>query len=147
MASTMNKEERERFLAEVHVGVFAVAEEGRGPLAVPVWYAYEPGGEIAIWTGARSRKARLLEAAGRFTFCVQDENPPYRYVSVEGAVSSVEPASIAGDVRPLAYRYLGPEVAEPYLASIGGAEGVAGDVVIRMRPERWYSANFSSQEG
>jgi nitroimidazol reductase NimA-like FMN-containing flavoprotein (pyridoxamine 5'-phosphate oxidase superfamily) len=145
MSLTMSVSERERFLAEVHVGVFAVAEEGRGPLAVPVWYAYEPGGEIAIWTGAGSRKARLLEAAGRFTFCVQDENPPYRYVSVEGAVSSVEPASLEGDVRPLAYRYLSPEAAEPYLASIGGEEGVAGDVVIRMRPERWYSADFSSQ--
>jgi nitroimidazol reductase NimA-like FMN-containing flavoprotein (pyridoxamine 5'-phosphate oxidase superfamily) len=143
----MSLSERERFLAEVHVGVFAVAEKGRGPLAVPVWYAYEPGGEITIWTGAGSRKARLLEAAGRFTFCVQDENPPYRYVSVEGAVSRVEPASFDEDVRPLVYRYLGPEAAEPYLAGIGGEEGVAGDVMIRMRPERWYSADFSLQEG
>ena len=144
MASTMNKEEREGFLAEVHVGVFAVAEEGRGPLAVPVWYAYEPGGEIMIWTGAGSRKARLLEAAGRFTFCVQDENPPYRYVTVEGAVSSVGPANFDGDVRPLAYRYLGEEAGESFLESLGGADGVAGDVVIRMRPERWYSLDFSS---
>ena len=144
MASTMNKEEREKFLAEVHVGVFAVADEGGGPLAVPVWYLYEPGGEIAIWSGAGSRKARLLEAAGRFTFCVQDENPPYRYVSVEGPVTAVEQASFAELVRPLAYRYLGAEAAEPYLEDIGGAEGVAEDVVIRMRPERWYSADFSS---
>ena len=144
MTSTMNKEERERFLAEVHVGVFAVAEEEGGPLAVPVWYLYEPGGEIMIWTGAKSRKARLLEAAGRFSFCVQDENPPYRYVSVEGPVTAVGQASIAELVRPLAVRYLGEEAADPYLESMGGADGAAGDIVVRMRPERWYSADFSS---
>ena len=146
MSFTMSVSEREMFLAGLHVGIFSVAEEGRGPLAVPVWYAYEPGGEIAIWTGAGSRKARLLEQVGRFSFCVQDENPPYKFVSVEGAVSSVGPASFEGDVRPLVYRYLGPEAAGPYLDGIGGPAGVAEDVVIRMRPERWYSADFSSEE-
>ena len=145
MSSTMSKYEREQFLAGVHIGIFSVAQEGRGPLTVPVWYAYEPGGEIAIWTGAESRKARLLKAAGRFTFCVQDENPPYRYVSVEGPVLSMGPASFDRDVRPLAIRYLGPELAGPYLAGLGGDAGVANDIVIRMRPERWYSADFSSE--
>jgi len=143
MASTMNKAEREQFLAGVHVGVFVVAQEGRGPLAVPVWYLYEPGGEIEIWTGAKSRKAQLLQAEGRFTFCVQDENPPYKYVTVEGPVTAVAQASLEELVRPLAVRYLGEEVAGPYLESIGGAEGLAGDIVVRMRPERWYSADFS----
>ena len=143
MASTMNKEQREQFLAQVHVGVIAVAEEGRGPLAVPVWYLYEPGGEIRIWTGARSRKAQLLEKTGRFTFCVQDENPPYRFVSVEGPVTAVSTASLEELVRPLAVRYLGEEAAESYLESVGGAEGVAGDIMVRMKPKRWYSADFS----
>ena len=143
MSSKMSKSEREAFLAGVHVAVFSVAEDGRGPLTVPVWYAYEAGGEVAIWTGAGSRKARLLKAAGRFTLCVQDEKPPYRYVSVEGPLLSMDPASLDGDIRPLAIRYLGPEHAEPYLATLGGDAGVANDIVIRMRPERWYSADFS----
>ena len=36
----MSRSEREAFLTEVHVGIIAIAEQGRGPLAVPVWYAY-----------------------------------------------------------------------------------------------------------
>lgn len=144
MADSMTKEERERFLAGVHVGVFSVAEEGRGPLAVPVWYLYEPGGEILIWTGSESRKARLLEQAGRFSFCVQDERPPYKYVTVEGPVTGVEKATLDGLVRPLAVRYLGAETAESYLADLGGEAGLAGDIMIRMQPERWYSLDFSS---
>jgi nitroimidazol reductase NimA-like FMN-containing flavoprotein (pyridoxamine 5'-phosphate oxidase superfamily) len=143
MASTMKKEQREQFLAQLHVGVIAVAEEGRGPLAVPVWYLYEPGGEIIIWTGAQSRKARLMAKTRRFTFCVQDEDPPYRFVSVEGPVTAVSPASLDELVRPLAVRYLGEEAAEAYLESVGGDEGVAGDIMVRMKPERWYSADFS----
>ncbi|MFC7940793.1 pyridoxamine 5'-phosphate oxidase family protein, partial [Streptomyces sp. NPDC057387] len=31
-------------------------EEGRAPLAVPIWYAYEPGGDLWIMTGRDSRK-------------------------------------------------------------------------------------------
>lgn len=144
MAQKMSIKDREQFLAGVHVGVFTVADKaGRGPLAVPVWYLYEAGGEIAIWTGKDSRKAQLLEKAGRFSFCVQDERPPYKYVTVEGAVSAVEPANLEELVRPLAIRYLGPEAAESYLADLG-PEGVDGDIMIRMKPERWYSLDFSS---
>jgi nitroimidazol reductase NimA-like FMN-containing flavoprotein (pyridoxamine 5'-phosphate oxidase superfamily) len=51
MSVAMTPKEREAFLAAVRVGVLAVAEEGRGPLTVPVWYSYEPGGEIRLVTG------------------------------------------------------------------------------------------------
>jgi nitroimidazol reductase NimA-like FMN-containing flavoprotein (pyridoxamine 5'-phosphate oxidase superfamily) len=44
MTLTMTKEEREAFLAAVHVAVISVAEDGHGPLMVPIWYSYEPGG-------------------------------------------------------------------------------------------------------
>jgi nitroimidazol reductase NimA-like FMN-containing flavoprotein (pyridoxamine 5'-phosphate oxidase superfamily) len=45
----MTASEREEFLSGVHVGVLAVERAGRAPLAVPVWYDYEPGGELLIW--------------------------------------------------------------------------------------------------
>jgi len=80
----MTKEEREAFLADVHVAVISVAEHGHGPLVVPIWYSYEPGGEVRIITGRTSRKGKLLERAGRFSLCVQTETLPYKYVSVEG---------------------------------------------------------------
>lgn len=48
MSRTMTHTEREQFLADVHVGIIGVAEEGRGPLAVPIWYGYTPGGELYV---------------------------------------------------------------------------------------------------
>jgi nitroimidazol reductase NimA-like FMN-containing flavoprotein (pyridoxamine 5'-phosphate oxidase superfamily) len=60
---------------------------------VPIWYHYVPGGNIRISTGARSRKARLIEQAGAVTLVAQHEEPPYQYVVVEGtAVDTVTPA-------------------------------------------------------
>jgi len=52
-------------------------------------------------TGRESRKGRLLAHAGRFSLCVQTENPPYKYVSVEGAIIFTEAADSERDLRPL----------------------------------------------
>lgn len=64
----MTREERETFLADAHVGVLSVDEPGRGPLSVPVWYLYEPGGEIVVVTRPEARKARLLAVGARVAF-------------------------------------------------------------------------------
>ena len=40
MAAKMTKNEREAFLASVHVAVVGIPQEGRGPLTVAVWYWY-----------------------------------------------------------------------------------------------------------
>jgi nitroimidazol reductase NimA-like FMN-containing flavoprotein (pyridoxamine 5'-phosphate oxidase superfamily) len=51
MAVSMTREEREQFLAGVHVGVLSVATaDGGSPLAVPVWYTYQPGGPVSVIT-------------------------------------------------------------------------------------------------
>jgi general stress protein 26 len=85
MTLTMSATEREAFLAGLHVGVLSVADEaGRAPLAIPVWYLYEPGGDIAFITGRDSPKMDLVRKASRVSLVAQDEELPYRYVSVEG---------------------------------------------------------------
>jgi nitroimidazol reductase NimA-like FMN-containing flavoprotein (pyridoxamine 5'-phosphate oxidase superfamily) len=136
----MSRAEREAFLAATHVGVIAIAEPGRGPLSVPVWYRYAPGGTLRFVTGARSRKATLIKAAGRIGFCVQSEQPPYQYVSVEGLASFGEP-DYERDVREVAIRYLGEQMAQMYLAMM--AADPEPTVLVSMKPERWYSVDYS----
>ena len=145
MSLQMTKDEREAFLAGVHVGVLSIPEPGRGPLTVPIWYGYEPGGELRVVTGRDSRKGRLLAAATRVSLCAQTEAPPYQYVSVEGPVVHVGPVDRARDVRPMAHRYLGPELGEQYLA--GTAEGAGGEILVRIRPERWLTVDYRKQFG
>ena len=73
---TMSKATREAFLADVHVGVFCVNRDGDAPLATPVWYLYEPGGDVEVVIGASSQKATLVKAAGRASLCAQQEGFP-----------------------------------------------------------------------
>ena len=56
MAQTrMTKAERESFLADLHVGILAIPSDG-APLTAPIWYDYEPGGDIWVLTGPNSKK-------------------------------------------------------------------------------------------
>jgi len=131
----MTDAERDSFLADVRVGILAIERPGKGPLALPVWYQCEAG-EIVITMGDDSAKARLLRRAGRATFTVQDEHPPYRYVSAEGpATVTTEPA----DVADLATRYLGPELGRRYAAANPPNDSTA---VVRLRPERWLTCDY-----
>ncbi|MPZ78197.1 MAG: pyridoxamine 5'-phosphate oxidase [Deltaproteobacteria bacterium] len=143
----MTKQEREAFLADVHVGIISISEEGRGPLTVPIWYAYDAGGDLRIMTGRESRKGRLLARAGRFSLCVQMENPPYKYVSLEGVILSNEAADIGRDLRPLARRYLGREMGDRYVEETRNLPTHADNVLMRMRPERWLTTDYSKEGG
>jgi PPOX class probable F420-dependent enzyme len=141
----MTRKEREAFLADLHVGVISIAEEVGRTLTVPIWYDYEPGAELWIVTDAGSRKGRAIARAGRFSLCVQTEQAPYRYVSVEGPVVSTAPAEIEAHTRPMAHRYLGAELGDAYVAATGGEEARGDSVVIRMRPERWLTTDYGKQ--
>lgn len=148
MSLIMTKQERETFLADVHVGIISISEDGRGPLTVPIWYAYDVGGDLRIMTGRESRKGRLLARAGRFSLCVQTETPPYEYVSVEGAITSTETADIERDLRPLARRYLGEKMGDCYVDRYMEETPTHSDnVLIRMRPERWLTTDYSKENG
>jgi nitroimidazol reductase NimA-like FMN-containing flavoprotein (pyridoxamine 5'-phosphate oxidase superfamily) len=143
MSISMTRSEREAFLAAVHVGVLSVQQDRRGPITVPVWYSYEPGGTVTVITREESRKGVLIAASGRFSLCAQDEAPPYKYVSVEGPVVEREQPVDPVERRAMAHRYLGKEFGDLYVESTE-AEAVQ-DVAFRMAPESWFTADFAKQ--
>jgi nitroimidazol reductase NimA-like FMN-containing flavoprotein (pyridoxamine 5'-phosphate oxidase superfamily) len=140
----MTRQEREAFLAGLHIGVLCIPDAGRGPLSAPVWYAYQPGGEIVFVTGASSRKAALLQPGGRVSFVAQSEELPYKYVSVEGPVTGIEPADTEADVRPIAHRYLGQQNGDAYIDATRDSDP-GGEIVVRVQPERWLTVDYAKQ--
>ncbi len=139
MSMVMSEHERQKFLADVHVGVISIERADGPPLTVPIWYGYEPGGLVWIITGGDSIKARLLNAAQRFSLCAQTEEPPfYKYVSVEGPIVDVAPAALEADRRPLARRYFGAELGDAYVADTEEE----GNLKFSMRPTRWWSVDY-----
>ena len=138
--SSLSARDRESFLAEPHVAALSVsAGQGRGPLTVPIWYQYTPGGEAWILTEAASRKARLIAATGRFTLMVERVLPTHRYVSVEGPVTRTVPETDELS-REMAARYLPPDKVAAYL-DFAKTE-LDDQVAIYLRPERWLAADL-----
>lgn len=132
----MTEAERTEFLADVHVGILAIARKDKGPLALPIWYQFEDG-DVVIHMGGNTLKARLLRAAGRATMTVQTETAPYKYVSVEGpVVLHAEP----GERLAMATRYLGPEFGQWYFDNNPSTDD---SVVVRLTPERWITCDFA----
>jgi nitroimidazol reductase NimA-like FMN-containing flavoprotein (pyridoxamine 5'-phosphate oxidase superfamily) len=136
----MTVEEREAFLADVHVGVLAIEEPGFGPLALPIWYLYEDG-EVLLGMGGGSVKAKLLRAAGRATLTIQTEEPPYKYLSVEGPVRIEETQR---DDYEMASRYLGPELGRWYADN---NPSTPESVTVHLTPERWRTKDFGKLMG
>jgi hypothetical protein len=141
--SRLSVRDRELFLAEPHIAALSVsAGPGRGPLTVPIWYQYEPGGEAWVLTSLGSRKARLIEAAGRFTLMVDRTAPTVRYVSVEGPVTR----TVTGTddlLREIAVRYLPPAKVPAYIEL---AETEFGEqIAIYLRPQRWLWSDLGSE--
>jgi hypothetical protein len=138
--SSLSVRDRELFLAEPHVAAVSVsAGDGRGPLTVPIWYQYAPGGEAWVLTEAGSRKARLIEAAGRFSLMVDRVMPTVRYVSVEGPVTRTVPGTDEL-LREIAARYLPADQVPAYIEF---ADTQLGEqVAIYLRPERWLTADL-----
>jgi PPOX class probable F420-dependent enzyme len=137
MADTdMTTEQRETFLAGLHVGILAIQRDAKGPLAVPIWYEYE-GGQVIIHMADDSVKATLIRRHGRASMTVQDETPPYKYVMVEGPIT-VEPDD--RDILPMAIRYLGEEMGRQYADANPSS---ANSAVARLIPERWLTTDYS----
>ena len=139
MSLAMSKSEREAFLAALHVGVISIPDPGRGPLTVPIWYGYEPGGELWVLTDRGSRKGKLLAKGTRISLCAQTEAPPYQYVSVEGPVR-IGAADPERDGRQIAIRYLGKQMGERYAAML--AADPEPTILVTLTPERWYAVDY-----
>jgi hypothetical protein len=131
---------REQFLAEPHVAALSVAAGlTRGPLKVPIWYHYRTGQEAWVLTPAASRKARLIEAAGRFTLMVQRIEPTVRYFPMEGPVTRTLPGTDQ-HLHEISNRYLPPAAAAAYAEFAKASLGE--QVAIYLRPARWLSADL-----
>lgn len=141
MPAPMSRGEREAFLAGVHVGVVSVVDGDGCPLTVPVWYLYEPGGEILLVTRPQARKAPLLRVGAPVSFLVQSEEMPPRYVSIQGTVVAADPADVDRDLKPVVRKYLSADVGDAYVD--GTRPNGTDEIVVRIRPRRWFSRDFS----
>ena len=144
MPRPMTEQEREAFLAERHVAVLSLpSDDERPPLVFPTWYGYQPRSQITYYTHRtepKSRKQRLIHEGSPVSLCVQQEELPYKYVTVEGTVVAVNEAPNTEQRLAIISRYLPADDAQAYLS--GEIESGVDLVLFTIRPDRWAGIDF-----
>jgi PPOX class probable F420-dependent enzyme len=135
MPHKMSRDEAWRFLetGSMTATFASVREDGR-PHAVPTWYAVD-GDEIVFTTWHTTVKAANIRARPSVVVVVQDPQPPYHYVSVEGEAQLVDDLPLCRKISTLlGAKYMGEDRAEEF----GRRNGVPGELVVRIRPTRIF---------
>ncbi|GAA3435851.1 PPOX class F420-dependent oxidoreductase [Kutzneria kofuensis] len=131
MPEPMSLARQHEFLAEgARTAILVTMRSSGRPHAVPVWYALD-GSDIVLFTGAATVKGRALQANPLVTVVVDDDRPPYSFVSVEGTAElSTDPAELRRCVELIANRYLPPDQAAGFVEYGTGP----GNLLVRVRP-------------
>jgi PPOX class probable F420-dependent enzyme len=130
----MSIEEARAFLAAgARTGKLGVVRRDGAPFVVPIWFVVDVDGSVIFNTGARTVKGRAIRRDPRVSICVDDEDPPYGYVRVDGVAEVSEaPDEMLPWATAIARRYMGDDLAETY----GRRNAVAGELLVRVRPTR-----------
>jgi PPOX class probable F420-dependent enzyme len=129
----MTPEETNSFLLEgTRTGKLAwVGGDGR-PHVAPIWFTLD-GDDLIFNTHESSGKAKALRREGRASLVVDDQAPPYSYVKIDGAITfDDDPERLRAAATKIGGRYMGEGRAEEFGARNGGA----GELLVRLTPER-----------
>jgi PPOX class probable F420-dependent enzyme len=133
MAHQLIGDELDRFLSVgTRTGKLATVRVDGSPHVAPVWFILD-GDDLVFMTGANTVKGRAILRDPRVALCVDDEDPPFAFAIIEGAVSvsrdldEMLPLSIA-----IARRYMGDDKAEEY----GRRNAVEGELLLRLHRDR-----------
>lgn len=120
---------REFVSAGTRTGKAAVVRSDGSAHVTPVWFALD-GADVVFTTGSGSVKAAALRRDPRLSICVDDQRPPYTFVTIQGeARLSEEPAELKRWATVLGGRYMGADRAEEY----GTRNAVPGELLVRVR--------------
>jgi PPOX class probable F420-dependent enzyme len=119
--------------AGTRTGKLAVTRLDGSPMVVPIWFVVDDDGSLLFTTWGDGIKAKSIRRDGRVSLCVDEEQPPYAYVRVDGATTvSQDPEELRRWAIRIARRYMGAERADEF----GRRNGVPGELLVRITPTR-----------
>jgi PPOX class probable F420-dependent enzyme len=130
----MSPRETRAFLLEgTRTAKLATTRKDGSPHVAPIWFLLDEDGSIVFTTHAGSVKGRTLRRDGRVCLSVDDEQPPFAFVIIDGTVSiSEDPTDLLRWATLIGGRYMGAARAAEY----GARNGVPGELLVRVTPTR-----------
>ena len=132
MARSMTEQEWRTFASEgTRTGKLATMRADGRPHVTPVWFVLDDQGRLVLTTAATSLKGKAVSRDPRVCLCVDDERPPYSYVTIEGE------AEVSEDLDEMLIwatriggRYMGADRAKAF----GRRNAVPGELLVRIKP-------------
>jgi PPOX class probable F420-dependent enzyme len=110
----------------------AVVKADGSPHVAPVWIDLD-GDDVIFMTGSDTVKGRAILRDPRVSICVDDEHPPFSFVTVNGqARVSFDSDELLLWATRIAGRYMGADLADEY----GRRNAVPPEMVVRVTPTR-----------
>jgi PPOX class probable F420-dependent enzyme len=132
MTHMTGAEWRDFVMTGTRTGKLAVTRSDGRPHVTPVWFVLD-GDDVVLTTRSAGVKGRALRRDPNAALCVDDQEPPYSYVMIEGrATLSDDLGELHRWATVLGGRYMGAENAERY----GARNAVPGELLVRLRVTR-----------
>ncbi len=136
MAALTDPDVTEFLMEGTRTGKLAWIGRSGAPFVTPIWFVVD-GDSIVFNTGTDTAKARAMRLDTRVSFVVDLEAPPFGFVRVDGRVELGEdPGEVLHFATTIGGRYMGADRAEEF----GRRNGVLGELVVRLRPDRVIAA-------
>ena len=133
MAQQMTNEQYRSFMLDrARTAVLTtVCTDGRSHTA-PIWFDLE-GDALVFTTGESTMKGRNMRRDSRVSLCVDEEEPPFHFVVIEGSseLSAGDPDLLYWATR-IGGRYMGADRADEY----GQRNAVEGELLVRVMPQK-----------
>ncbi|GAA3797773.1 PPOX class F420-dependent oxidoreductase [Streptomyces chiangmaiensis] len=133
MAQKMTDEEWQAFVSHgTRTGKLSTVRADGSPHVAPIWFLLD-GDDLVFNTGKETVKGRNLARDVRVALCVDDDQPPYAFVVLQGrALLSEDLGEVRHWAARIGARYMGEERAEEF----GARNGVPGELLVRVRVEK-----------
>ena len=129
----MTQSEYEGFLLDrARTATLATVRADGRPHAAPIWFDLD-GDTFVFTTAEASVKSRNMRRDPRVSLCIDEEEPPFHFVIVEGTaeLTAADPDLLHWTTR-IGGRYMGADRAEEY----GRRNAVTGELLVRITPQK-----------
>ena len=133
----MSKKEIRNFLRQgTLTGKLATVNKDGTPHVVPIWFVLDDynNNDILLTTYQTSIKAKNIVRDSRVSICIDDQSPPFTFVTVHGnaEIKHYKKRGLLNWATKIAERYMGKKKAKVY----GRRNSTEGSVLVRIRPTR-----------
>ena len=129
----MTKDESRGFLlTQTRTAKLATVRADGRPHVAPIWFDLDDD-TVIFTTGETTVKAKNMRHEPRVSLCVDDEEPPFAFVLMEGtATMTTDDPDLLYWATRIGGRYMGMELAEAY----GERNAIEGELLVRVTPSR-----------